>query len=53
MDIAMEKIAMEEIAMEVKLLSKYNCEFLIDVIRLEFRKGLLNSFLNLKYWSAT
>ena len=25
-----------------KLLSKYNSEFFIDVIRLEFEKGLLN-----------
>ena len=40
--------------MRVKLLSKYNSEFLIEVIRFEFvGKGLLNSFLNLKHWSAT
>ena len=39
--------------MRVKLLSKYNSEFFIEVIRLEIGKGLLNSVLNLKHWSAT
>ena len=37
--------------MGLKLISKYNSEFLIDVIRLEFKKGLFRTQSNIGDWT--